>query len=92
MYVLYHVHTVPKEPRRGYLTTQNWSYRLVEPPRGFWEANPSPVQEQQVLLPTGLSLQPPLFKNTFFQLLKNNLYTIESDQFSLPNSSYLPTQ
>ena len=44
---------VPTEALRGHWIPWNWSYRCCEPPYGFWELNPSPLQEQLVLLTPG---------------------------------------
>ena len=50
-----------------------------EPPHGFWELNPGPLQEQQTLLTTGPSLQPFKHSNTIQSTHILGTYLLRSD-------------
>ena len=50
--------TVPEKVRRGVRSLGTEVTDSCEPPWRCWESNPSPLQEQTVLLATELSLQP----------------------------------
>jgi len=65
LYVCMHVHPVCawclRRSEEGIRSPGTGDKEGCEPPCGFWELNLGPLQEQQVLLTTEPSLQPPIF-------------------------------
>lgn len=48
----------PQSPEEGFRSPGTQDTHSCEPPRGCWEQNPGPVEEQSVHLPTNSAISP----------------------------------